>query len=156
MHARARRCDGRISYPRGAALNAFGRGNSGASLPRFVVAVYPGSGSGRHRNNLRLVQGSGELSCRELPPTLLLRVVDALGTSTRRRATMASSSRKKTTMAKLNREAAVRERRARKKAKKDARNEETVSPPAPFSDTPEIVEHPDFLEDAPVSTSSSA
>jgi hypothetical protein len=71
-----------------------------------------------------------------------LRVVDVHGKSTRGRATMASSSRKKTTMAKLNREAAVRERRARKKAKKDARQHEPVSPPEPFSDTPEVIEDP--------------
>jgi hypothetical protein len=71
-----------------------------------------------------------------------LRVDDVLESSQEGGLLMASSSRKKTTMAKLNREAAVRERRARKKAKKDARKHEPVSPPDPFSDTPEVIEDP--------------
>jgi hypothetical protein len=84
-----------------------------------------------------------------------LRVVDVLESSQEGGLLMASSSRKKTTMAKLNREAAVRERRARKQAKKDARKHDPVSPPDPFSDTPEIIEDPMAMGiDESVSTAS--
>jgi hypothetical protein len=49
---------------------------------------------------------------------------------------MGSSSKKRTTMAKLNRENTLRERRLRKQAKRDARKQAAAVPPGEPSDTP--------------------
>jgi hypothetical protein len=49
---------------------------------------------------------------------------------------MGSSSKKRTTMAKLNRENTLRERRLRKQAKKDARKQAAAVSPGGPSNTP--------------------